>query len=55
MSLLTYLRARACERSTWSFWLGCIGSYALLPVPANLIFAGVLLCAGFLPDRNGNG
>lgn len=49
-ALFQGLRARLNERSTYMFFVGSMGSVAVLPVPFNWIGCALLAVAALVPD-----
>ena len=54
MKLVSYLRARLNERSTWLLFGTAIASAAALPWPWSAIFAAVGVIGALVPDGGGN-
>ena len=50
-SVITYLRARLEERSTYMLFVASIGSVAGLPTPFNWMGCIALLVAALVPDN----
>lgn len=48
--LVTWMKARLGERSTWAFWFGSAGLAFMFSFPSNVFVSLAVFAAGFVPD-----